>query len=235
VIPDWHSFGFGFGVNAGDADNEWRLHFSVGLFSLYFGLNLFRISVGHWFHHPLNTEHWPAGGRTFIHDQRELWIYLHDGGLWICPWHDPMGDTMQRKRWYHEIYVIRPVDIIFGRRKCERKILEAGECLVPMLEGSYRATYKKELFTWKRPRSLFKKQRIDYWLDIPSGIPHEGKGENSWDCDEDGLFGCGGGTLEEAIANAVRHSLRDRKRYGGSYTHRNLNPVYANEPSTRGT
>jgi hypothetical protein len=54
-------------------------------------------------------------------------------------------------------------------------------------------------------------------LDIPGGIPHEGKGENSWDCGMDGLFGCSGATVAEAIANAVRHTQRDRERYGGPH------------------
>ena len=42
-------------------------------------------------------------------------------------------------------------------------------------------------------------------LNIPTGIPHEGKGTASWNCGEDGLFGCGcsGDSIEKAIGHTV--------------------------------
>lgn len=45
---------------------------------------------------------------------------------------------------------------------------------------------------------------------------HQGKGENSYDQDDDGIFGMGvpGTTLEEAIKGYQDAVSRDRKRYG---------------------
>jgi DNA (cytosine-5)-methyltransferase 1 len=88
-------------------------------------------------------------------------------------------------------------------------------CEVPMPEGKYPAVAKVERCTWKRPR-WFGRTEIRAWLDIPKGIPHAGKGENSWDCGDDGLFGIGGASIDDAIENARRSVLRSRERYGNA-------------------
>lgn len=85
--------------------------------------------------------------------------------------------------------------------------------VIPMPEGIYKGTATVE--RWSRGRRFwFKHRTTEVWLDIPKGIPHAGKGENSWDCGDDGLFGIGGDTVEGAIGNAVALVLRDRRRYG---------------------
>lgn len=75
-----------------------------------------------------------------------------------------------------------------------------------------------ELFesTWKRAR-WFTHKNVRASVDIPAGIPHPGKGENSWDCGEDRTYGLTtkADTVEKAIAAVVESSLRDRRRYGG--------------------
>lgn len=111
---------------------------------------------------------------------------------------------------------------IIGGTDCEVIPGETGVAMIPLPEGNYLATWKEEKRVWRHrrfpgtviDRVKGTKVRNDVWLEIEGGIPHEGKGENSWDCGMDGLFGCGGRTLEDAIANAVRSTLRDRERYG---------------------
>lgn len=54
-----------------------------------------------------------------------------------------------------------------------------------------------------------------------------GKGENSWDCGEDGLYGCGseGSSLEDAITKTVSIVLRNRRKYGHCHeSHRAVLP-----------
>lgn len=122
--------------------------------------------------------------------------------------------------WYREISLSWMH--IVGRTTYENTIEDSGVVSIPLPEGNYVGTWRKErLVTRHRrfPGTLIDAlrgtpHRIDYWLDIEGGIPHNGKGENSWDCGMDGLFGCGGRTLEDAVANAVKHTLRDRERYG---------------------
>jgi hypothetical protein len=72
-------------------------------------------------------------------------------------------------------------------------------------------------------------------LDIPGGIPHNGKGENSWDCGDDGLWGCGGDTVEEAIGHAVSSVLRSRRRYGHDSHGTGREPVHVVERQAKET
>ena len=102
---------------------------------------------------------------------------------------------------------------------------EGGVARIPLPEGVYTGTYTTERMTRRYVR--WPGKAIDLvrgpmqWtsvnLSIEGGIPVEGKGENSYDCGMDGLLGCSGRTVEDAIGNAVRSVLRDRKRYGGPH------------------
>jgi hypothetical protein len=113
---------------------------------------------------------------------------------------------------------------VVGRTTCTTEVLETGMTRVPLPEGAYPAEYKVEKRTWRHQRYPGKvadwfgvRVRTDVSLSIPGGIPVEGKGENSYDCGMDGLFGCGGATVEAAVANAVKSVMRDRNRYGGPH------------------
>lgn len=118
--------------------------------------------------------------------------------------------------WYRKGLRIDFADLIFGRHKYTKVDHETRDVLIPMPEGCYPAKATRSTCTWKRPRWISKPQHEDIWLDIPGGIPHAGKGENGWDCGDDGLFGTGArdATIEEAIGKAVASALRSRARYG---------------------
>lgn len=90
------------------------------------------------------------------------------------------------------------------------------EILIPMPEGAYPARAHVERRTWKRPRWPWPIVRVSVAVDIPKGIPFAGKGENSWDCGDDGLFGYGaeGDSIEHAIGHGVESVLTSRRRYG---------------------
>lgn len=105
-------------------------------------------------------------------------------------------------------------DFFLGRTKFASELIAKHEVMIPMPEGSYPATVSFKRCVWKRPR-WFSKVREDATIDIPSGIPHEGKGENSWDCGEDRLYGCGSSStrLSDAIGDAVKAALRGREKY----------------------
>lgn len=111
---------------------------------------------------------------------------------------------------------------LLGRTRGETVEGASGVAMVPLPEGNYLATWTERTYINRYvrfPGTLLDRikgprQHSSVDLNIDGGIPHEGKGENSWDCGMDGLFGCSGRTLEDAIGNAVRHTLRDRERYG---------------------
>jgi hypothetical protein len=50
-------------------------------------------------------------------------------------------------------------------------------------------------------------------------IPVPGKGENSWDCDDDASYGmtCAAQTPAEAVAHYSASIQRDRQRHGGNH------------------
>jgi hypothetical protein len=82
-----------------------------------------------------------------------------------------------------------------------------------MPEGCYEAIATPESRTWTYRFGIVKR-RDSVDLRIDGGIPFSGKGENSWDCGDDGLYGTGGDTLEKAIGHVVTYVLERRKRYG---------------------
>ena len=105
---------------------------------------------------------------------------------------------------------------LLGPQRYTCETLEHGiPVIVPMPEGNYYGVAKIERRVWKRPL-WFAHERISTWIDVPNGVPFAGKGENSWDCGDDGIFGCGVDerSIPKAIGHYVSSVLRNRKRYG---------------------
>lgn len=115
-----------------------------------------------------------------------------------------------------------PMDILFGRRDYHR--VETGHQVVSfaMPEGRYQADCTLTRCTWTRPRwpwwplSLtLDRAEIDF--DPPVGIP--GKGENSWDCDDDATHAMTTplkhGSLRATIEEFALDTLRTRMHRGG--------------------
>jgi len=108
-------------------------------------------------------------------------------------------------------------DWLLGRRECVTTVGEPFPVVVPMPEGNYPAKVKREERVWRRKRWPFSaERRVDYSIDMDVPVPVPGKGENSWDCDDDAIWGTGGSSVPEAVANVTRAALRDRERYASS-------------------
>lgn len=110
-------------------------------------------------------------------------------------------------------------DFFFGRAKYSAETISEGDTVIEMPEGVYQATYKKFISSWRRPRSPFVKKITRIELDIPVGIPHEGKGENSWDMGMDATFGVTmpleqGETIGEVTRRFAMSCLKERQKYG---------------------
>lgn len=99
-------------------------------------------------------------------------------------WWVDMNDQPRKRHFYWFLQ-----DKVFGRAQYSEEVYEERETSIDMPEGVYRATYKRFISYWKRPRfpKVQSLHRIE--MDIPVGIPHEGKGENSWDMGMDATFG----------------------------------------------
>lgn len=109
---------------------------------------------------------------------------------------------------------------VFGDTTCATVTGDVVSVEIPMPEGVYRGTATVETRTWTRPRWPFGAWHTgrSITVDCPGGVPHPGKGENSWDCDEDATFASStrARTVGEAVGQFVGHVLERRQRYGGA-------------------
>lgn len=157
-----------------------------------------------------------AGGLHGYRNTRELEVYVYDWSLWWTMWRHPMAG------WSREVSRFRegnwhPLDTFLGKSKVEVRTLEEREVEVPMPERAYTAQAKLELVTRKRPRWFAKSWlRTDIELPSKGGIPVPGKGENSWDCDDDACFGStvSARSIEEGIGELVASCLKTRRERG---------------------
>lgn len=160
-------------------------------------------------------------------DPRGWSLSWSDGTLRLShPWVRQM-EWRSADPWWKKDISLRIVDWLIGRARCETRTGESREVVVPMTEGSYRAIAQHKTYIWRRRWYWPESRRDSVTLDIPKGIPFAGKGENGWDCGDDGLFGCGGDSVEDAIANAVRSVMRSRRKYGHDSRGTGRTPVLA--------
>lgn len=147
---------------------------------------------------------------------RQTGFRIFDNALWIDIWRDNM-DSSNNWKW-NDFIVIRPMQILFGRETHSEKDILTEQAEVELPEGRYPVTVTIFESTWKRPRWPWARKMIRARIDCGNaGIPsHAGKGENSWDLDDDLTYSmtCPESTVEGAV-NRLRESiLSERKRYG---------------------
>lgn len=177
---------------------------------LYIGLIFFRAWIGF--------------GKSNYHDEKRWGIEMNRLAFeffWGCE--DKCGNwengTYFRFPWF------KATDFIFGKQV--HLVQRPRDCdihkgFIEMPEGKYPALFSFETRIWFRPRSPFRKIRYDTDVDIPIGIPESGKGENSWDCGENALYGTGisgktkaeGHNIDRAAAHVRECSLRNRAKRG---------------------
>jgi hypothetical protein len=162
---------------------------------------------------------------------REFGIHFHGYAIWWCLWRD--HDVWNSKDWRHSSW--HPFRNIKGRHSVEWKVIDEMKYVLPFLEGSYPIVIEKKLRIdrWKRwftQKSIAFEVTVGYTNDqgefVGLCVPHEEKGENSWDQDEDGTFqshfgaakrGAYGRDLTSCYEAALyfwQSCMRDRERYG---------------------
>lgn len=149
-------------------DTALLLHVSAILFSVYIGTEnrtLYKLLEG--------ITKRPDEKYT---NGRIVGVNLTDSLLRLSLWDDPMESRSTDPWWWH--ISIDLADLLFGKVVHTCEIRQFGSAEIDMPEGTYPATYKVERRTWKRPR-WFPKVSTAILFDIPAGIPHWGKGDNS--------------------------------------------------------
>lgn len=152
--------------------------------------------------------------------------------IWFKWWRDDVGQGWSNKDslWKRKEFNFNPADFFLGHEKHSSRDINKTPVVVSMPEKNYEGSVRLFESTWKRPRWLFSRRIIRTELELKEGIPHPGKGENSWDCGEDCTYGMTApcNTVYEAIAQMVESVMRNRQRYGGSVNWKPSGKVYVN-------
>jgi hypothetical protein len=135
--------------------------------------------------------------------------------IFIELWHDRDDYSSKQAKW-HQI-TIHWKDLLMGKSSYSKRTLGVVESAVEMPEGNYPC--KVEMFesTWKRTRWPFAKKLIRADVQMYKPVPHPGKGENSWDQDDDATYSmtCMANNPDEAIDKLAASVNRERRKYGG--------------------
>jgi hypothetical protein len=194
--------GWGFSVELGRYDDdEVQLVWKVPGVALYWSLD-------GWLPRRLRD-------RLLPERQREVRLDAHDGALWWGLWVDPMEWDSRTPKWRQGS--LHPVDVLLGSPRYKRAVLRRETAQLALPEWTYHATVELVEDTWSRPRWPWPRRLLRAEVTPATPVPVPGKGENSWDCDDDAVYGMTvvAGTVSEAVGAFVASVLRDRERHGG--------------------
>ena len=152
---------------------------------------------------------------------RETGVRVFDWKLWVDIWRREHSYSRQDPWWMHNTVDLNPLNLLFGTTRYDDGPTIHDEVVdFPMPEKSYRGRVRIQANQWKRPRWPWPKTVLRAHVDMEEPIPFPGKGENSWDCGDDAIYGstfpCR--SVEEAVGRVVGTALRNRQRYGGRHT-----------------
>lgn len=149
---------------------------------------------------------------------RKLELSVHNGTIWWKLWVDDNSWTEDFPRWRRSNF--DPMRRFFGLHETsQREVIAEHTVIIPMPERNYVGTAKLiEMKRWRKRLPYFKTTWMQASIEIPEGIGVPGKGENSWDLDDDATFGISmrANNIEEAIGHLVGSVMRERAKYGGS-------------------
>lgn len=187
---------------SGDSHRGLMFHLAVPwLFSIYFSIH--SIFPWKWFSY-----------NGIFKEPRQTGIAIHNGGLWLYPFAKTMSWS-SRDSWLSKSHSFNFVEGIFGRWKYSEEN-DGGwrDISIAMPENKYKGQLRMYTGVWRN--RLWSKRIGRGEIKLDEGIPYPGKGENSWDCDEDACHGitCPADDEEDAICELIKHVMNCRRRYG---------------------
>lgn len=111
--------------------------------------------------------------------------------------------------------------LLFGKYTYTTEDLGNVEAVLAMPEGNYRAHGKIERATWKRKRFLPARSITRADIDYDPPVPVPGKGENSYDLDDDAIWSITSpyldenDTIDKMLLRQRDHILAQRIKNGG--------------------
>lgn len=143
-------------------------------------------------------------------------FYWFENGLWFELWGDDNG--RYDAPWWRKMFHLDFLDLLLGKETYSKVDIQTFEnVVIPMPESTFLARMTFSESIRKRPRW---KTQISKWTDISleRAPQFPGKGENSWDCGDDGIYGMSveGHSLPKAIGGYVEAVMKYRERRGGT-------------------
>lgn len=142
--------------------------------------------------------------------------------LWVHPHGGPDGYGGHVPRWREGSLDFQR--LVLGSRQYTCANMDAPiSTVVHMREGDYPVTLQRQHQEWwwpRIPKSLYCLRRDSFDARCDIGIPFPGKGENTYDCGEDGLYGTSFDcetypTPEHVCQGFATVVYAYRRRYGG--------------------
>lgn len=188
-----------------ESDIQWTVSIPF-LLTLYFGIRNVK-----WLLRLLGLSWQQVRDKPMRDWRRELGVSWHHGALWITPWVNSNEWTKGKRG----EFCINPADIIFGRKKYSESNKHSFDDVIEMPEGDYPAKIQLYIASWERPRWPITHSIMRAEIEVEGGIPVPGKGENSWDMEDDAVYGITmtAASIEEAKQKTRDSVLRDRIKY----------------------
>ncbi len=147
-----------------------------------------------------------------------LQFYTIDGSWVLRGGFNATGDGPRAREFYVDLK-----DIILGSMEYTKGEGEPQARTIYLAEGAYDLELRKNESMWKRPRWPFTTRAHSYNWAVTAGVggrkclPIPGKGENSYDQDEDAIYSGGiqARNADEAAGAIVGMVMHDRARRAG--------------------
>lgn len=200
-------------------ENVATVGFGIPGFATWFSLEHRPIQkrLGDWFKNRYKGDKSDRG--VYVGEGREIGFSVHD---WTFRWDFwmPIHSGRSDDPWYRRGHVgaDQIADIFLGRERREDVVVREEARTLELPEGTYPVKVKLTELQFKRPRWPMPRVVPRTELDFnEKPVPIPGKGENSYDCDEDATYSssCHGHDVDKALAEFKEHTLKTRERRGG--------------------
>lgn len=148
------------------------------------------------------------------YEGREWSITFHDGSAYWNIGRSADGWSSS-DGWRHSSFNLP--DFLLGRQVYSEDDIQSWvEAAIPMPEKTYAGKVRVYRSIWTRPRWPFRKTMVRAEVSVEHPPMFAGKGENSWDCDDDCIFAMTtrAGTVTDAVAKYQEAVYRHRSKYG---------------------
>lgn len=210
-------------LNVDGGESEYTIHIGLGI-GLWFTFQ--RIFPKSWY------PDYPCTDNTVIKNagERQISLSIHSWEIWWNVWMDP-GEWKSVDPWYRRgnTHFQR---WFLGQHIVDWVPIDTRGYLLPFLEGNYSVLveqkhrfdrYSRWYMRWYQRKMISWEIKAGYhdgkvFVVVP--VPHEGKGENSWDLGEDGTFSLSFGGRKEIVTHYQaalyfwKNAMETRERRG---------------------